>query len=134
MIISRTPFRVSLFGGGSDYPKWYRRHGGAVFGFAINKYCYISIRQLPPFFEYRNRIVGHKMPLHPHNLVLQMWLELGVPGALLLCVLIILILRRLTGPSLGRGMAALACGQFIAGLTVYVMSYGAWQSWWIATM
>ena len=61
MIISRTPFRVSLFGGGSDYPKWYDRHGGAVFGFAINKYCYISVRQLPPFFEYRNRIVYSKV-------------------------------------------------------------------------
>jgi len=57
MIISRTPFRVSLFGGGSDYPKWYRKHGGAVFGFAINKYCYISVRPLPQFFEYRHRIV-----------------------------------------------------------------------------
>jgi len=42
MIISRTPFRVSLFGGGSDYPKWYCQHGGAVLGFAIDKYCYIS--------------------------------------------------------------------------------------------
>ena len=57
MIISRTPFRVSLFGGGSDYPKWFREHGGAVFGFAINKYCYISVRPLPPFFEHRHRIV-----------------------------------------------------------------------------
>lgn len=56
MIISRTPFRVSLFGGGSDYPKWYRTHGGAVVGFAIDKYCYISIRYLPPFFTHRNRI------------------------------------------------------------------------------
>ena len=57
MIISRTPFRVSLFGGGTDYPKWYREHGGAVFGFAINKYCYISVRPLPQFFEHRHRIV-----------------------------------------------------------------------------
>jgi D-glycero-alpha-D-manno-heptose-7-phosphate kinase len=39
MIISRTPFRISLFGGGSDYPQWYREHGGSVLGFAINKYC-----------------------------------------------------------------------------------------------
>ncbi|MEE8352720.1 MAG: kinase [Rhodospirillales bacterium] len=61
MIISRTPFRVSLFGGGSDYPKWYRQNGGAVFGFAINKYCYISVRPLPPFFEYRHRIVYSKV-------------------------------------------------------------------------
>jgi D-glycero-alpha-D-manno-heptose-7-phosphate kinase len=57
MIISRTPFRVSLFGGGTDYPKWFREHGGTVFGFAINKYCYISMRPLPPFFEHRHRIV-----------------------------------------------------------------------------
>lgn len=61
MIISRTPFRVSLFGGGTDYPKWYLQHGGAALGFAINKYCYISIRPLPPFFEYRHRIVYSKV-------------------------------------------------------------------------
>lgn len=57
MIITRTPYRVSLFGGGSDYPAWYREHGGAVFGFAINRHCYISLRQLPPFFEHKHRIV-----------------------------------------------------------------------------
>jgi D-glycero-alpha-D-manno-heptose-7-phosphate kinase len=57
MIISRTPYRVSLFGGGSDYPAWYRAHGGRVIGFAINKFCYISVRHLPPFFEHRHRIV-----------------------------------------------------------------------------
>ncbi|MDQ2105445.1 GHMP family kinase ATP-binding protein [Azospirillum isscasi] len=57
MIISRTPFRISLFGGGTDFPKWYRAHGGAVIGGAIDKYCYISLRRLPPFFEYRHRIV-----------------------------------------------------------------------------
>jgi D-glycero-alpha-D-manno-heptose-7-phosphate kinase len=63
MIISRTPFRVSLFGGGTDYPKWYLRHGGAALGFAINKYCYISIRPLPPFFEYRHRIVYSRVEI-----------------------------------------------------------------------
>jgi D-glycero-alpha-D-manno-heptose-7-phosphate kinase len=57
MIISRTPYRVSLFGGGSDYPAWYREHGGRVFGFAINKYCYITMRELPPFFDHKHRIV-----------------------------------------------------------------------------
>jgi len=61
MIISRTPFRVSLFGGGSDYPKWYRQHGGAVLGFAIDKYCYITVRPLPPFFDHRHRIVYSKV-------------------------------------------------------------------------
>jgi len=57
MIISRTPFRVSLFGGGTDYPKWYEEHGGAVIGFAINRYCYITLRNLPPFFNHKHRIV-----------------------------------------------------------------------------
>lgn len=57
MIISRTPFRVSFFGGGTDYPAWYRGHGGAVLGTSINKYCYISCRYLPPFFDHRHRVV-----------------------------------------------------------------------------
>ena len=63
MIISRTPFRLSLFGGGTDYPKWYRQHGGAVLGMAINKYCYITVRELPPFFEHRHRIVYSRIEL-----------------------------------------------------------------------
>lgn len=63
MIISRTPFRVSLFGGGTDYPAWFREHGGAVLGTAIDKYCYISVRYLPPFFEHRHRIVYSKVEL-----------------------------------------------------------------------
>ncbi len=61
MIISRTPFRVSLFGGGSDYPQWYTRHAGAVLGFSINKYCYISLRRLPPFFAHKHRVVYSKV-------------------------------------------------------------------------
>ncbi len=61
MIISRTPFRISFFGGGTDYPAWYREHGGSVLGMAIDKYCYISCRKLPPFFEYKHRIVYSKV-------------------------------------------------------------------------
>lgn len=57
MIITRTPYRISLFGGGTDYPAWYRDNGGAVIGFALNKYCYITVRHLPPFFDHRHRIV-----------------------------------------------------------------------------
>ncbi|TRZ96042.1 kinase [bacterium] len=56
MIISRTPFRVSFFGGGTDYPAWYRENGGAVISTSINKYCYIICRFLPPFFDYKYRI------------------------------------------------------------------------------
>jgi D-glycero-alpha-D-manno-heptose-7-phosphate kinase len=57
MIISRTPFRVSLFGGDTDYPDWIREHGGAVLGVAINKYFYITARRLPPFFGHKHRVV-----------------------------------------------------------------------------
>jgi D-glycero-alpha-D-manno-heptose-7-phosphate kinase len=57
VIISRTPFRISFFGGGSDYPAWYREHGGAVLATTIDKFCYISCRILPPFFAHRHRIV-----------------------------------------------------------------------------
>lgn len=57
MIISRTPYRLSFFGGGTDYPIWYREHGGAVLSAAINRYCYLTCRWQPPFFAHRSRIV-----------------------------------------------------------------------------
>ncbi|UCC96699.1 MAG: hypothetical protein JSW66_12735 [Phycisphaerales bacterium] len=56
MIISRTPFRISFFGGGTDYPVWYRDNGGTVLNTTINRYCYINCRFLPPFFKYKYRI------------------------------------------------------------------------------
>jgi len=73
MIISRTPFRISFFGGGTDYPGWYRNDGGAVLSTTIDKYCYISCRYLPPFFDHRYLIryrvietVGHMEEIrHP---------------------------------------------------------------------
>jgi len=57
MIITRTPFRISFFGGGTDYPAWYQEHGGVVLATTIDKYCYISCRYLPPFFDHKHRIV-----------------------------------------------------------------------------
>jgi D-glycero-alpha-D-manno-heptose-7-phosphate kinase len=57
MIISKTPFRLSFFGGGTDYQGWFSQHGGSVLSTTINKYCYLSVRQLPPFFEHRHRVV-----------------------------------------------------------------------------
>ena len=57
MIITRTPFRISFFGGGTDYPTWANAHGGEVLSTAIDKYCYITCRHLPPFFEFKHRIV-----------------------------------------------------------------------------
>ena len=56
MIITKTPFRISFFGGGTDYPDWYNTNGGSAISAAINKYCYVSIRYLPPFFDYKYRI------------------------------------------------------------------------------
>lgn len=67
MIISRTPFRVSFFGGGTDYPVWYREHGGAVLGTTIDKYCYITVREIPPFFEHRTRVVYAKIETVANN-------------------------------------------------------------------
>jgi D-glycero-alpha-D-manno-heptose-7-phosphate kinase len=61
MIICRTPFRISFFGGGTDYPGWYRQHGGAVLAATIDKYCYLTCRHLPPFFEHRIRVVYRKI-------------------------------------------------------------------------
>ncbi|MCX8082086.1 MAG: kinase [bacterium] len=57
MVISRTPFRISFFGGGTDYPAWYRNNKGSVLSTTIDKYCYISCRYLPPFFEHKHRVV-----------------------------------------------------------------------------
>jgi len=56
VIISRTPFRISFFGGGSDYPIWYNDHSGCVISATINKYSFITTRYLPPFFSYKHRI------------------------------------------------------------------------------
>jgi D-glycero-alpha-D-manno-heptose-7-phosphate kinase len=57
MIITRTPFRISFFGGGTDFPAWYRENGGAVLSTTIDKYCYVHCRKLPPFFDYKHKTV-----------------------------------------------------------------------------
>jgi D-glycero-alpha-D-manno-heptose-7-phosphate kinase len=61
MVISRSPYRISFFGGGTDYPAWYRENGGAVLATTIDKYCFITCRYLPPFFEHRLRVVYSKI-------------------------------------------------------------------------
>ena len=63
MIVTQTSYRLSLFGGGSDYPEWFREHGGSCLAATINKFCTISARWLPPFFAHRNRIVWSKIEL-----------------------------------------------------------------------
>ncbi|MDO8486246.1 MAG: kinase [Candidatus Staskawiczbacteria bacterium] len=61
MTISKTPFRISFFGGGTDYPAWYRENGGQVLSATIDKYCYLTVRHLPPFFPHKHRIVYSKV-------------------------------------------------------------------------
>ncbi len=57
MIITRTPFRLSFFGGGTDYPAWYQKNGGLVIGSTFARYCYLTCRLLPPFFDHKSRVV-----------------------------------------------------------------------------
>ena len=61
MIIVRVPFRISFLGGGTDYPSWYRAHGGRVLATTIDKYVYVSVRYLPRFFEHRVRVAYSKV-------------------------------------------------------------------------
>jgi D-glycero-alpha-D-manno-heptose-7-phosphate kinase len=61
MIITKTPYRISLFGGGTDHPAWFKNHGGEVISFAIDKFCYLTTRVLPPFFEHNFRIAYSKI-------------------------------------------------------------------------
>ena len=61
MVISRTPYRISFFGGGTDYPHWYKSNKGHVISTSIDKYVYISCRNLPPFFKHNIRLVYSKI-------------------------------------------------------------------------
>ena len=56
MIITQTPFRMSFFGGGTDFPDFYREHGGAVISTTFDKYCYVNVRHLPRFFDYSTEL------------------------------------------------------------------------------
>lgn len=56
MVITKTPFRMSFFGGGTDYPEFFKEYGGSVLSTTFDKYCYVTVRHLPKFFEYTNQI------------------------------------------------------------------------------
>jgi D-glycero-alpha-D-manno-heptose-7-phosphate kinase len=71
MVITSTPLRVSFFGGGTDYPLWYKEHGGAVLSTTIDKSCFITCRWLPPFFEYHSRISYTKVENVSANLAIE---------------------------------------------------------------
>lgn len=88
MIIARTPFRVSFFGGGTDFPEFYREHGGSTLATAIDKYCYISVHRLGHFFKHRMRasyaqteLVNHASEFK-HPLIRESLLHLGIDEGL----------------------------------------------------
>ncbi len=60
MVITKTPFRMSFFGGGTDMPEFFREYGGAVLSTTFDKYCYVTVRHLPPFFEYSTHLTYSK--------------------------------------------------------------------------
>lgn len=61
MIITKTPFRMSFFGGGTDMESFFREHGGAVISTTFDKYCYVNVRHLPPFFDYNTELTYHQI-------------------------------------------------------------------------
>lgn len=61
MIITKTPFRMSFFGGGTDFPDFYREYGGAVISTTFDKYCYVNVKHLSPFFKYTTELVYSKI-------------------------------------------------------------------------
>lgn len=61
MIITKTPFRMSFFGGGTDMPEYFNKNKGAVLSTTIDKYCYVNVRHLPPFFDYKTEISYSKL-------------------------------------------------------------------------
>jgi D-glycero-alpha-D-manno-heptose-7-phosphate kinase len=79
MIISKTPFRVSLFGGSTDYKSYYEQHGSLLIGFAMDKYCYLSLRENPEIFSYKSKISYSKIEQVNDNKEIQ---HDGVRGAL----------------------------------------------------
>lgn len=56
MIITQTPFRMSFFGGGTDFPEFYQEHGGSIISTTFDKYCYVNVRHLPRFFDYSTEL------------------------------------------------------------------------------
>lgn len=78
--------------------------------------------------------VGENLPLHPHNLMLQVWLELGLPGVVLFIVLGGLVLVPLAGPAVGRPAIAVRMGLACTALLVFSASYSTWSSWWLAAL
>ena len=67
MLLVKTPFWVSLFGGGTDVPAFFRKESGQVLGFTIKKYAYVTIKQLPPFYDHKIRLSYSKIERCKHH-------------------------------------------------------------------
>lgn len=67
MVIVKTPYRISLVGGGTDFPSWFGENGGAVVSGTISRYCYLTCRDLPPFFSYKSRFVWSRVETVDHT-------------------------------------------------------------------
>ena len=94
MIISKTPFRISLLGGGTDFPSYYKKYSGCVIGGTIDKFCYVSVRVMPDVFKFKHRIVWSKNEtvnqnneiIHPtvrsifNYLKIKKWFRSALPG------------------------------------------------------
>ena len=61
MVISKTPFRMSFFGGGTDFSQYYEEFGGSVLSATFNKYCFVTVRDFPPFFDHKNQFTYSKI-------------------------------------------------------------------------
>lgn len=61
VIITKTPFRMSFFGGGTDLPEYFKKNGGSVISTTFDKYCYVNVRKLPPFFDFKTELVYSKI-------------------------------------------------------------------------
>lgn len=78
MIISKTPYRISFFGGGTDYPSWFKENKGKILSTTIDKYVYLSLKDLGPYFNYKHRVIWSKVEnvndakLIQHNVVREM--------------------------------------------------------------
>ena len=70
MVLSRTPFRMSFFGGGTDFKKYFEKYGGSVISATFDKYCFVTVRDFPPFFPYTNQLTYSKIERfnHPEDL------------------------------------------------------------------
>ena len=79
MIFVKTPYRLSLLGGTTDYPHWYEKHGGAVLVTTIDKNSYVTLRRLPPYFEHKTRVAWSKIEMVRQNLDIE---HPGIRGVL----------------------------------------------------